>query len=183
MDSLKKMMRYKDYDIEAAKKHMNRVLESFEEILSQDLPPLPDYKKDKHAEPGKQVGGLDQDDFSHPKKGERDGKMKTKGSSSTPKKGKATEKEARADSEDSTALSEKVIQVTELDKHMRKLRVQELKALHTDCKLMPIHQMMVKIEEYIEQLQRMAKVFLYKQECKILRSYLHTLIYHAWYLL
>jgi hypothetical protein len=109
MDSLKKMMRYKDYDIDSAKQHMDRMLKSFEELLGQSLPPLP----------------------------------------------------------------EKVAQVTELDKHMRKLRVQELEALYTECKLMPIHQMMVKIEEYIEQLQRMAKVLLYKQECKIIRSYLH----------
>ena len=160
MGSLKKMMRYKDYDIEAAKQHIDRVLESFEVILSQDrsqgqpLPPLPDGKKDKHAaEPGRQVGGLDREDFSHSKKGEKDGK-KMKGSSSAQKKSKDT----RADSEDITALPEKIIQVTELDKYIRKLRVQELEALRTDCKLVPIHQMMVKIEEYIEQLNRMAKV-------------------------
>ena len=36
LGSLKKMMRYKDYDIEEAKKCIDRVLESFEEILSQD---------------------------------------------------------------------------------------------------------------------------------------------------
>ena len=158
MASLKKMMRYKDYDIEEAKKCIDRVLESFEEILSQDrgenqpLPPLPDGRKHA-AEPGRQVGGLDQGDFSHPKKGEKDGK-KTKGSSSAQKKSKDT----RADSEDITALPEKIIQVTELDKYIRKLRVQELEALRTDCKLMPVHQMMVKIEEYIERLNRMAKV-------------------------
>lgn len=165
MDSLKKMMRFKEYDIKAAKQQVYTVLESFEEILSQDrgedqpLPPLPDGKKGKHAaKPGIQVGGLDQEDSSHPKKGEKDGTKKTKGSSSAQKKTKVTDIKARADSEDITALSEKVIQVTELDKHIRKLRVQELEALRTDCKLMPIHQMMVKIEEYIEQLNRMAKV-------------------------
>ena len=162
MGSLKKMMRYKDYDVKVAKQHIDRVLESFEVILSQDrsqgqpLPPLPDGKKDKHAaEPGRQVGGLDREDFSHPKKGagEKDGK-KMKVSSSAQKKSKDT----RADSEDIAALPEKIIQVTELDKYIRNIRVQELEALRSDCKLMPVHQMMVKIEEYIERLNRMAKV-------------------------
>ena len=164
LESLKKKKGCNEDDIDAAKQ---QVLESFEKAVSQSLPPLPERK---HVEPDKHVGPgeLDHEDFAAhgSKKGERDG-GKAKGSSSTSKKSKATEKESskayKSDSMDTTALPEKVIRVTELDKHIRKLRVQELKALHTDCKMMPIHQMMAKVEEYIERLKKMAKVQLYIQ--------------------
>ena len=143
LDSVKKMMKYKDYDVNAAKEHLDKVLKSFEIAVSQSLPPLPNLiKKDKHIEPGAA------EIFTAPfvKKGEK------------AKKGKADIGKAKSDSKDTT-LTEKVdIEVTELDKHTRKLRIQELEALHIDCKLMPIHQMMVKIEEYVDRLKRMAKV-------------------------
>lgn len=169
LDSLKKMMRNKDYDVDAAKQHLDRVLKSFEEIVSQPLPQFPDHKKDKHTE---HIGELVRE--------ERDG-GKPKGSSFTSKKSKTTEKDsskAKSDTKDTTALSEKVIQVTELDKHIRKLRVQELDALHMDCKLMPIHQMMVKIEEYIERLKKMAKVYTMSIRCHY--QYVATCINQSW---
>ena len=151
LDSLKKKMRYKDYNVEAAKQQLDEVLESFERAVSQSLHTL---CEEKQIEP---VGELDQEDFAQPRKGEKDG-GKPKGTPSMSKKSKSTEKDSSKAKPDISALPKKVIKVTELDKHIKKLRVQELKALHTDCKLMSIHQMMVKIEEYIERLERMAKV-------------------------
>ena len=182
LDSLKKMMRYKDYNVGVAKQHLDEVLESFEEIVSQPLPQLPEHKEDKYAEPDKQIGEPDHEVFMHPKKGEKDG-GKPKGSSSTSKKSKIAEKDsgkAKSDSKDTTALPEKVIQVTELDKHIRKLRAQELDALHIDCKLMPIHQMMIKIEEYIERLKKMAKVHTSRPEYKMSYQYVATCIDQLW---
>ena len=92
LDSLKKMTRVKNYSVDATKQHLDKMLKSFEEAVSQPLPTLP--KKE----------------------------------------------------------------FTELDKHIRKLRVQEWEALHNDCRLMPINQLLGKIEEYIERLKRMAEV-------------------------
>ena len=135
LDSLKKMMRKKDYDVSAAKQCLDEKLKSFEEAIGQSLPSLHDRRKDKVS--------------TAPKKDEKE------------KKTKGTEKDAgkaKPDSKD-TMLTEKVFEVTELDKYIWKLRVQELEALHTDCRLMPIHQMIVKIEEYTDCLKRMAKVY------------------------
>ena len=156
LDSLKKMMKYKDYDINDAKQHLDEVLKLFKKAVSQSLPPFPDSKKDKHIEPDMHIGELEV--FTTSKKGEK------------AKKTKGAEKEggkAKPDSKD-TMLTEKVVEVTELDKHIRKLRVQELEALHTDCRLMPIHQMMVKIDEYTDRLKRMAKVYYYYRQKSII---------------
>lgn len=47
---------------------------------------------------------------------------------------------------------------TELDKHLRKLREQEWDALYKDCRLTPVNQLVEKYEEFIDTLERMAKV-------------------------